>query len=217
MFKVRPLCNLIQRNFCQWGVLHENLSVDESLIKYFGCHPAKKFLRGEPVRFGYKNWVATSSHGYCNTFDIYCGKSANASSDSPKVKFYSPICKEHIVYFDNFFTNYQLPHDLRLQETRATGTIRDNRTKKLLSVKEMKKRPRAEYDYRFDTKNEIAVVRWKDNNVVTMGTNFDKIEPVGKVRRWCSTRRQKVNVNIPGLFVNYNKGMGGVDQMDHIP
>lgn len=223
MFKVRSLCELIQKNSCQWGVFHETLSVDESMVKYFGRHPAKQFIMGKPVRFGYRNWAATSSDGYCYTFDVYCGKSNDGSNDplgSRVVKSLlakMPIVpNEHVVYFDNFFTSYQLLNDLRMLGFRATGTIRDNRTKKspVTSVKDMKKQPRASYDYRFDTKNEITIVRWKDNNIVTMGSNFDDIEPLGKVKRWCNERKQKVDFNIPKLFINYNKGMGGVDQMD---
>lgn len=48
----------------------------------------------------------------------------------------------------------------------------------------------------------------------TIGTNFDTVEPIGKVKRWCSQSRQKVDVNIPHLIQNYNKYMGGVDVMD---
>lgn len=44
----------------------------------------------------------------------------------------------------------------------------------------MKKKTRTEFDYQFDIKNEITMVRWKDNNVVTMGSNFDDIVPLGK-------------------------------------
>lgn len=210
-------------NSCQWGVFHENLSVDESMIKYFGRHPAKQFIMGKPVRFGYRNWAPTSSDGYCYAFDVYCGKSTEVSADPLGARVVKSLLakmpivpKEHIVYFDNFFTNYQLLHDLRLLGYRATGTIPENRTKKcpVTAVKVMRKKPRAQYDYRFDTKNEITIVRWKDNNVVTMGSKFDNIEPLGKVKRWCNARKQKVEVNIPTLFTNYNRGMGGVGQMD---
>lgn len=223
MFKLRPICNLIERNSCQWGILHENLSIDESMIKYFGRHSAKQFIMGKPVRFGYKNWAATSSDGYCYVFDVYCGKSTHVSTDplgSRVVKSLlakMPIVpKDHMVYFDNFFTNYNLLRELKQLGYRATGTIRDNRTKKcpLVPVKEMKRQPRAQYDYRFDRNNEIAIVRWNDNNVVTMATNFDFIDPLGKVKRWCKTRKQKVDFNIPRMFLHYNNNMGGVDQMD---
>lgn len=223
MFKMRPLCDLIQTKSCQWGVFHENLSVDESMIKYFGHHPAKQFIMGKPVRFGFRNWAVTSSDGYCYNFDIYCGRSLQTSTEPLGTRVVKSLLtkiptvpNEHVVYFDNFFTNYQLLHDLRLLGYRATGTMRENRTKKcpLTSVKDMKKQLRADFDYRFDTKNEILIVRWMDNNVVTIGTNFDDLEPMGKVKRWCSSQKQKIDVNMPNLLVNYNKGMGGVDQMD---
>jgi hypothetical protein len=64
MFKVRKLADILMRKFCQWNVFHELISVDESMVKYFGHHSAKQFIRGKPVRFGYKNWVAASSSGY---------------------------------------------------------------------------------------------------------------------------------------------------------
>lgn len=56
----------------------------------------------------------------------------------------------------------------------------------------------------------IAIVRLKDNNVVTMGSNFDSVEPLGKVKRWCGVKKQKVDVDIPRMFINYNKGIGGI-------
>lgn len=71
LFKVRPLRKMLEKKFCQWGVFHEELSIGKSMIKYFGHHSAKEFIRGKPVRFGYKNWALTSSTGYCYAFDIY--------------------------------------------------------------------------------------------------------------------------------------------------
>ncbi|KAH9629868.1 hypothetical protein HF086_006552 [Spodoptera exigua] len=54
MFKIRPLADKLMEKFLQWGVFHDSISVDESIVKYFGHHPAKQFIRGKPVRFGYK-------------------------------------------------------------------------------------------------------------------------------------------------------------------
>lgn len=47
-----------------------------------------------------------------------------------------------------------------------------------------------------------------------MGTNYDFVNPLGNVKRWSSSERKKVDVNIPFVFQNYNKSMGGVDQAD---
>lgn len=223
MFKLRKLSDVLIKKFNQFGVFHENISIDESMVKYYGRHSAKQFIRGKPVRFGYKNWVAASSSGYCYSFDIYCGRSTNSVSEplgSRVVKMLldklSTNPANHKVYFDNFFTSCDLLNDLRNLGYRATGTIRDNRTKKcpLTNVKEMMKKPRAEFDYRFDKNNEILLVRWKDNSICTMATNHDSYEPAGFVKRWCSQKKQKTNMQIPYMFQNYNKGMGGVDEMD---
>lgn len=223
MFKVRPLVECINQKFCQNGVLHEDISIDESMIKYYGHHPSKQYIRGKPIRFGYKNWVAASADGYCYVFDLYCGKSIEATNTPLGTRVVTSLLEkmplvpaEHNIYFDNFFSSYDLFIKLKESGFRATGTIRDNRTKKcpLTSVKDMKKSDRAHFDYRFDTNNEVLLVRWKDNSVCTIGTNFDTVEPVGKVKRWCSQSRQKVDVNIPHLFQTYNTCMGGVDVMD---
>lgn len=58
------------------------------------------------------------------------------------------------------------------------------------------------------------IMRCNDNNVVTKATNFDFVDPLGKIKRWCKVRKQTVDFSIPRLFVNYNNGMGDVDQMD---
>lgn len=223
MFKVRPLADILMKKNLQWGVMHEHISIDESMVKYFGHHPAKQFIRGKPVRFGYKNWVAASSSGYCYVFDFYCGKSTDASSDPLGSRTVKTLLMKletnplnHQVFFDNFFSSYNLLVDLKAEGYRATGTIRENRTKKcpLKSCKDMKKEDRASYDYRFDKQNEILLVRWKDNSVCTMATNYDTIEPLGVVKRWSAVHREKTDVSIPKVFKTYNKNMGGVDEFD---
>lgn len=71
--------NLLCQKYQQWGFMHEKLSIDEAMIKYFGHHSSKQFIRGKPVRFGFKNWMLTSSCGYLYNFDTYCGaKNVNA-------------------------------------------------------------------------------------------------------------------------------------------
>ncbi len=51
-----------------------NASIDESMIPFFGRHPAKQFIRGKPVRCGYKAWVAADSNGYAFHISVYQGK-----------------------------------------------------------------------------------------------------------------------------------------------
>ncbi|XP_076059719.1 uncharacterized protein LOC143036355 [Oratosquilla oratoria] len=56
----------------------KHLAVDEMIVKYYGHHALKQFIRGKPIRFGYKFWALCGVSGYCYNFDLYCG---NSSSD----------------------------------------------------------------------------------------------------------------------------------------
>ena len=40
------------------------LSVDESIIPYYGRHGAKQFIKGKPIRFSFKLWVLAKPKGY---------------------------------------------------------------------------------------------------------------------------------------------------------
>nr|CAH7750906.1 unnamed protein product [Callosobruchus chinensis]CAH7763309.1 unnamed protein product [Callosobruchus chinensis]CAH7769864.1 unnamed protein product [Callosobruchus chinensis] len=123
---------------------------------------------------------------------------------------------DHSVFFDNYFTSHSLLKMLRDKGFRATGTIRENRTNKCpLPPKEsMNKEERGHFRYMFDKTNSLLFVKWKDSNVVTMGTNYDTIEPQSKVKRWSSVKKEKVDVPQPQLFRKYNSSMGGVDLLD---
>jgi hypothetical protein len=60
----------------------------------------------------------------------------------------------------------------------------------------------------------LLFVRWNDNNIVTMATNYDSVDPVGKVKRWFTVEKAKVDIPQPLLFQTYNSSMGGVDLLD---
>ncbi|GLV46154.1 hypothetical protein CBL_02870 [Carabus blaptoides fortunei] len=119
MAKLRPLMNLLNRNFQQ-------------------C--SKQFLIKKPVRFGYKNWMLCSSCGYCFAYDTYCGAKPNQTEKGNKLPLGFSVVLDllkvvstpssHIVFFDNFFTGLDLMVELRKKGFRATWTVRDNRTKK---------------------------------------------------------------------------------------
>jgi len=53
-WKVRPLFNQLNKTAKKWVCQAKNVSVDEAIVKYFGPHPLKQFMKGKPHRFGYK-------------------------------------------------------------------------------------------------------------------------------------------------------------------
>ena len=48
----------------QFGVFAKGLVIDEQMVPYFRWHSAKMFIRGQPIRFGYKNLALASTDGY---------------------------------------------------------------------------------------------------------------------------------------------------------
>lgn len=47
-----------------WSSLVFLEKIDESMVSYKGHHGAKMFIRGKPIRFGYKDWMLCSSDGF---------------------------------------------------------------------------------------------------------------------------------------------------------
>ena len=97
-----------------------------------------------------------------------------------------------ILFLGNFFTSDDLLVTLQYKGFRATGTLRENRAGRppIPSSKDLKKKPRGYFDYRFEIENSILVVKWVDNSVVTIGTNYDVVEPLDSVRRWSASEKK---------------------------
>ena len=74
--KVRPFLNILNRNFLASGHAFgpTDVSIDESMIPYHGRRHSKQFIRGKPIHWGYKGWVAASPLGYAFAIDFYQGK-----------------------------------------------------------------------------------------------------------------------------------------------
>ena len=144
--KVLLLLKLLRTNCQQFDVFHKNLSIDESMVAYRGLHSVKQYIKGKPVKFGYKLWMLCSSDRYPYNFEIYCGKDesrTNPLETHVGEKMLSPVTNpsQHVVFFDNFFTSNTLLTNLAGENVRACGTIRDNKTNHcpLISKKDCKK------------------------------------------------------------------------------
>jgi len=154
----------------------------------------------------------------------YCGRDENFDADiglgaSVVLNLLRIVSdpQQHAIYFDNFFTSHKLMIKLRESGFYATGTVREPRliASQLENTKSLQKKERGAYDYRFDKKNEVFAVKWNDNSVVTLATNFQAVEPVLVAKRFSRTERKVVNVTQPNLIAAYNANMGGVDLLDN--
>ena len=220
MAKVAPLYKILNNSLSMFGVLHEDLSIDESMVPYFGRHACKQFIKEKPIRFGYKLWIIASACGMPYKVIIYEGKPSGMNNNDPLGTRVILSCVEvcanpslHHLYFDNFFSSYDLIVQLKGMGFRATGTVRENRTKgcPLKSVCEMKKLERGAYDHKSD--GTVEVIRWKDNSVVTFISNAHSLEPLQTAKRWVKGVGHK-NIPQPSVGKFYNTRMGGVDLLD---
>ena len=72
--KLRPRFDNLNRSFLARFCSETRLSIDESMVPYFGHHGCKQFIRGKPIRFGYKIWCLNTMLGYPIQFQAYQGK-----------------------------------------------------------------------------------------------------------------------------------------------
>ena len=123
---------------------------------------------------------------------------------------------DHVVFFDNFFSSYDLFVALKNKGFRATGTLRENHSRKcpIPPAKELKKQERGLMKYAYEKTNEIFIAKWKDNSIVTLGTNHVTVDPLDRVKRWSKDMKKNVDTQRPHLCAVYVQGMGGVDSLD---
>ena len=221
--KVRPLLDLLNKKFLTHFIKQQNLCVDESMVPYYGRHGAKQFIRGKPIRFGYKMWVLATPLGFVLQFKPYQGALGRQSypglgmGGSVVFDLISNLSDDpYHITFDNLFTSLKLVDALSAKGITCTGTIRANRIENcpLNSVATVKKLPRGSFDYSYDSTVGLIVARWNDNNVVNVVSSHVGISPVQKVKRWSKQQAKKLEIEQPFLINHYNKTMGGVDRMD---
>ena len=231
MCKLRPLINLMKERFMKNYIPEQCMNYDECMIPYFGRHPCKQFIRGKPIRFGFKAWCLNTSSGYLISFEIYQGNrvSANDEYESHYGKCAAPLVEmldnlphdtkslPFRLYFDNLFTGFNLINHLKQRGYGATGTIRENRVPKdcgLTNSKTMKKMKRGSFEVLKSVEENISVIRWVDNSVVTVASSCHSVQPIGNVQRYSCTEKKKIAVPRPSVIGEYNCFMGGTDRMD---
>ncbi|GBO19443.1 hypothetical protein AVEN_242549-1 [Araneus ventricosus] len=113
------------------------------MVRYFGRHGCKMYMKGKPVKFGYKLWILSSFDGYPFYIIPYQGSqkengSENSSerlettmgSRKEKKKLSQTVVEnllsvvetttKHKIYMDNFLTSYNLFVSLRDKRFSAT-------------------------------------------------------------------------------------------------
>ncbi|KRX87629.1 hypothetical protein T4E_5105 [Trichinella pseudospiralis] len=74
MSKVTLLYSLLNASLVQYGIYHEQLSINESIVPYLCRHGTKMFIKSKLIRFCYKEWILHESDNYPYHTIIYSGK-----------------------------------------------------------------------------------------------------------------------------------------------
>src|SRR5690606_35726119 len=112
-YKIRKLYDILNSCLKQFGVFSEALTINERMVRYFGRHGAKMYMKGKPVKFGYKLWMLTSFDGF--PFHVIPYQGAREKTTTPLsqrvVEALLSIVEEpncHKIYMDNFFSSHGL-------------------------------------------------------------------------------------------------------------
>ena len=222
VFKMRPLLNHLYSCFFRFfQPLTKTYSLDEAMEPYYGHHSMKQFIRGKPIRYGFKLWCLTSPQGYLVKFFPYTG-SDKILGKPVGVSVTEKLCIGFIpqgscIYMDNYFTSLSLMDTLTQENSFAIGTIRSDRVEKA-PLQDLRKSSRGSFCSLQESQGNILLVRWNDNSQVTLITNLrtDDVFQVGSCKRWKRSERKQVTVPQPHVVKLYNKNMGGVDLFDKL-
>ena len=107
----------------------------------------------------------------------------------------------HKVFFDNWFTTLDLMLLLKKKGYLAGDTIRNNRVQgcPVIANKDIAKKIRGSSDHRVDNNSSTIIVKWKDNNILQLTSNFVGIESVDSIQRWDRTENSKKICHAPEL------------------
>lgn len=226
--KVSTYLHMLRVSFQRCAYLSRFSDIDESMIEYFGKYGGslKQFIRGKPIRFGYKVWSQNFPNGYLYNFSVYQGKDTFAADyDQPnagsKVVWHFAnnmpdlADTKQYIFVDNFFTSLPLLQSLKEKDIGCVGTLRRNRTQgcPLTEQKTFRAQERGSMEVKVN-ENGLSIVHWNDNSCVVAASNCSSALPTKSVKRWSSSAKTYVNVPQPFLISVYNTKMGGTDRMD---
>jgi hypothetical protein len=79
-----------------------SLSIDEQMVPHFGRHSCKMYIKGKPVKFGFKLWCLCSSEGYPYQLIPY----ANANKEKSYVGMGGQVVLELLSLLKNINFNF---------------------------------------------------------------------------------------------------------------
>ncbi|KAH0815260.1 hypothetical protein GEV33_007531 [Tenebrio molitor] len=216
----------VKNNCLKCFVPEENLCYNDCMVKYFERHRCKQYIRGKPIRFGYKIWSLNAPSAYLVNFEKYQGNNPRRSleyeknfgkSAAPLVAMLEELkeAKGYTLFRQSFhgIVVDKIPSGQRRSRNRHS-TRKSHSILPYCNQKSMDKKPRGSYESVIDRTDGISIVRWVDNSTVTAASSCFGVEPITNVRRYSQAEKQHIQVPRPNIIGKYSQSMGGNDQMD---
>lgn len=235
LYKIRPIVKHFNEKF-KSVPMTQRICVDEQMCSTKMKTFLRQYMPDKPHKWGIKLFVLADSFGFCYRFEVYCGAGDNvvepgtpdlgaSSNVVVRLSRIVPEFKNHIMYFDNYYTSLPLLVYLRSRGIFSLGTIRCNRIAncKLPTDYELKKQSRG-YSSEFCGSAfgvDISTTVWKDNKAVRLASTYVGIKPFenqtdlkSTVPRFVRSEKKYIDIPCPNIIHEYNSHMGGVDLMD---
>ena len=232
--KVGPLIDHFNE-VCKRICVHPSYTcaIDEMMKRFKGRSGQTARMKGKPVKEGYKFFsVCCSETGFI--YHLIPDGRLEKSTISKYVFDLTdtlPLRDElnYVVAMDNYFTFPSVIIGMRARNVAVVGTARARRG---WPPKEMRNITDGRFNtlYTMNDDFNFKILRWVDNNIVTMVSTLhdgeESIERRRKRPRLTATNRRNVQqvwgnqgvtqIEIPCVIDDYNHWMGGVDKADQL-
>ena len=227
LWKIKPFLNALLPRFTTVYAPSQNLSLDETLIKFKGRVQFRQFLPSKQSRFRLKGFViADASTGYVLNTSIYTGKEGPAASKDLAMRVVLNLTepyahKEYWLFVDNWYTSVPcfLELERRSIHVLASGAVRSNRKflpKEIVDQQHEQVKKLKRGDSLFRQSSNVIRCTWKDKKTVHLLSTIPEDLEIGQVERRLRSEGQWQTKNFtqPKLIKLYNSNMGGVDLGD---
>ena len=217
LFKIKPILDTLADKCRKIYFPDQNVSVDESLLKFHGHLRFKQYNPSKRSRFGIKLYRLCQSTdqmcGYTWNFKVYSGQD-NDEKTPASTKVVLDLSKDllglgYTIYLDKWYSSPSLFYNLLQQGTYAVGTIRLTR-KHMPNDFPGRRLKRGECVSK--SANGIMALIWKDKKDVKMLSTKHNSEMLDTGKK----NREGNAIIKPACVVAYNHGMGGVDRSDQL-
>lgn len=221
LYKVRPLFDHFNKLFLEIAQpLPMTWAIDEVMEPYYSRHGFKQFIRGRPIRFGFKFWCLCSQEGYLLKFKLFEGKDEELLTVEDSVVHaltHNVVPPNSYGYIGEHLTTLPLLESFSQAGINLTGIIREERAKGVPFSDTSKQHLGAAEAFQ-EKEKYITVCCWKDyDNVIIVTNRRDNIPfCLGKCKRWPKQLCNPKVVSQPILIQNYNQGMKGVEAFDQL-